>query len=52
MKAIDDLDFLPGDEATEKPPSIFKNVANQLGYKAGDLMEKFMENKIRLITVK
>lgn len=32
MKAIDDLDFLPGDEATEKPPSIFNNVANQPGY--------------------
>lgn len=52
MKTTDDLDFLPGDEATEKPPSIFNNVANQPGYKAGDLMEKFMENKIRLITVK
>lgn len=51
-ETTDDLDFLPGDEATEKPPSIFNNVANQPGYKAGDLMEKFMENKIRLITVK
>lgn len=29
MKDIDDLDFLPGDEATEKPPSIFNNMANQ-----------------------
>lgn len=51
MKAIDDLDFLPGDEATEKPPSIFNNVANQPGY-SWRLMEKFMENKIRLRTVK
>lgn len=32
MKTIDDLDFLPGDEATEKPPSVFNNVANQPGY--------------------
>ena len=33
MKDIDGLDFLPGDEATEKPPSIFNNVANQPGYR-------------------
>lgn len=51
MKDVDGLDFLPGDEATGKPHPFSTTWPTSQGID-GDLMEKFMENKTRLITVK